>query len=189
MGIHSVRRMALPILISLQPEGLPPIGIDLRDLTYVWRAPLSAFPRDPGVVRFGTYSVESDSPGFVGAALDLDPLLWMIGLNAFRGQRATWLRPDDRYRLKRWPDLDALPQEPVQARAIKALAQGLMSVEKLAARLGGDVVAAQQTVNALSLMSALRRVESGRAAPILPPITAEFEEPARPRGRHVRRGG
>lgn len=188
MGIHSTRQMARPILISLSIPGYDPIGVDLRHHTYAWPSPLTDFPREPGEVQVGTYSVEGDSPGFAGKSRGLDPLLWMIGLNAFPGRIASWLRYGDKYRLKRWPDLDVLPHTPDQLRAIRTLAKGLMTVDKLAQRTPVGVGAAHDVVNALSLMGALRRVEAPDGAPMQPP-PGEYDAPSRVRGRHVRRGG
>lgn len=187
MAVQSIRQIPRPILIALSVPGHNPIGIDLRSSTYVWDTALDEFPTEPGTVHVSTYPIESEDPGFAGPAQGLDLLLWMIGLNAFPG-RATWLRPGDRYRLKRWPDHDAFPHTPDQLRLIKTLAQGLMTVDKLAAKTKVDVAEAQRVVNALSLMGALRRIESADAAPMQPPVTPEYDTPTRVRGKHVRRG-
>lgn len=188
MAVHSIRQMPRAILISLTLRGHASIGIDLRHHTYVWPTPLDEFPTQPGEVLVGTYPIDGDAPGFVGKAQGLDPLLWVIGVNAFGGARASWLRPGDRYRLKRWPDLDVLPHTADQGRAITTIAQGLMTVEKLAAKAGLAVDQAQDVVNALSLMGALHRIEGKNSAPLQPPPGA-YDQPARVRGRHVRRGG
>jgi hypothetical protein len=187
MAVQSLRQIPRPILIALSVPGHSPIGIDLRSNTFVWDASLEDFPVDPGPVHVSTHPIEADDPGFAGTAQGLDLLLWLVGLHAFPA-RATWLRAGDRYRLKRWPDYEALPHSDDELRVIKAAAQGLMTVEKLAARAKVDAPVAQRVVNALSLMGALRRVESTDAAPLQPPVTAEYDTPTRVRGKHVRRG-
>lgn len=189
MSVHSIRQIPRPILIAISVPGHSPIGIDLRHHTYVWQTPLERFPVEPGMIQVSTYPVSGDDPTFAGESLGLDPLLWLIGLNAFPDGRASWLRAGDKYRLKRWPDFDVLPHTPEQARAIKTLAGGLMTVDKLGARSRLTVSECQRVVNALSLMDALRRIESSSAAPALPPVTADYDPPARERGKHVRRGG
>jgi hypothetical protein len=113
----------------------------------------------------------------------------MIGLNAFLGSPASWLRPGDKYRLKWWPEFELLPHTPDQALAVKTLAKSMMSVEKLAKLARIPQPDAQNVVNALSLMGALRRLEAPNAAPMQPPVPPELEPPTQGRGRHVRRGG
>ena len=189
MAIHSIQQIPRPILISLEPTAHPPIAIDLRAQGYVWATPLNEFPPAPAEVRVGTYPVDSDAPGLGGRVLGIDPLLWMIGLNAFEGGRASWLRPGDKYRLKWWPEFELLPHTANHARAVKTLARSMMTVDKLATLAKIEVGEAHAVVNALSLMGALRRLESRDAAPALPPVSAEWEAPDRSRGRHVRRGG
>jgi hypothetical protein len=189
MAIQSLRQIPRPILLSLVPADLPPIVIDLRDLTYDWDLPIESFPADPGVVLVGTHALDDDPRSLSRRALGVDPLLWMIGLNAFGDGLASWLRPGEKYRLKRWPDLGRLPHTPEQLRVIKTLAKGLMTIEKLSAKASVDLGEARRVVAALSLMALLRRIESRGGAPILPPIPPEFEPPTRI-GRHsTRRGG
>jgi hypothetical protein len=188
-AIHALRQIPRPILISLTPRGHRAIAIDPRTNVYVWDVPLTEFPADPGSVVIGTYPIEGDAPGLAGTQLGIDPLLWMIGLNAFPGTLATWLREGDKFRLRWWPEFERFPHTPDQARLIKTVAKGMMTVDKLAtlARVSrGDAAC---VINALSLMGALRRLESPKGAPALPPVTAEYDAPDRARGRHVRRGG
>ncbi|MCU1439718.1 MAG: hypothetical protein JWP85_715 [Rhodoglobus sp.] len=189
MAINSIRQIPRPILLALVPEGHGSIVIDFRDLTYVWDTPIERFPTSPGVVQVGTHALDGDDRSLARGAVGLDPLLWMIGLHAFPGGLASWLRAGDKHRLKRWPDFDVLPHTPEQARVVKTLAKGLMTVEKLAKRAAVGDETARQVVNALSLMAALRRVESSTAAPMLPPSSADFQ-PIVKIGRHsTRRGG
>lgn len=189
MAIQAVRQLARPILVSLVPPNLPPIVIDLRYLTYDWDVPISRFPKDPGPVQVGTHFLDDDPREISSRAVDVDPLLWMIGLHAFAGERASWLRAGDKYRLKRWPDFALVPCTPDQQRVVKTLAQGLMTAEKAAQKAKVTESIAHDVVNALSLMGALRRIDGPGAAPMLPPSTADFQ-PIVKIGRHsTRRGG
>lgn len=195
MAVHSVQQLARPILISLEVAGHGTFVIDPRSSTYVWSPPPDAstdageqFPVSPDFVYVTTYPVELDSPGLIGTAVGVDALFWMIGLNAFAGTSASWLRPGDKYRLKWWPEFDLLPHTPDQARAVKVLAKSMMSVEKVARLARIFESNAHDVVNGLSLMGALRRLEAPNAAPLLPPVPPELERPTQ-RGRHVRRGG
>jgi hypothetical protein len=189
MAIQAVRQIPRPILVSLVPAELPPIVIDLRYLTYDWDAPITAFPADPGTVQVGTHYLDEDPRELSARATGVDPLLWLIGIHAFPGVRASWLRPGDRYKLKWWPDLDVMRHTPEQARVVRTLAGGLMTVEKLAQKAKVDEAVAHDVVNALSLMAALRRIDGPGGAPMLPPMSAEFQ-PVVKIGRHsTRRGG
>lgn len=188
-AIHAIRQIPRPILMSLTPEGYRSIAIDPRTNEYVWDVPLSEFPARPASVVVGTYPIDGESPGLAGERLGIDALLWMIGLNAFPDSLATWLRAGDKFRLKWWPDFDFLPHTDTHKRIIKTLAKSMMTVDKLATLAKVDLAEAREVVNALSLMGALRRLESPKGAPSLPPTTAEYDSPTRERGRHVRRGG
>ena len=188
-AIHGIQQIARPMLVSLTPSGFGPIAIDFRSQEYVWQHRLSEFPTLPDNVVVGTYPIDGEAPGLAGHRLGLDPLLWMIGLNAFGGERASWLRAGDKYRLKWWPDLDLLPATPEQLHVVKTSVKALMTVEKLAQAAKLPVEQVQPVVNALSLMNALRRIEGKGGSPVLPPMASLVAaQPDRVRGRHVRRG-
>ena len=188
MAIQAVRGIPERILVSIVPGDLPGIVLDLRDLRYDWDLPLTEFPRHPGPIEVGTHYLADDPRELSPRAVGMDVLLWLIGLHAFDGGRATWLRAGDRYRLKWRPELDEFIT-PEQSRVVRALTGGLATVDKLAARAKVEPGTAHDVVNALSLMNALRRVEAKGAAPSLPPMSAEFE-PIVKIGRHsTRRGG
>ncbi|OYX58830.1 MAG: hypothetical protein B7Y93_01175 [Micrococcales bacterium 32-70-13] len=179
MAIHAVRRMPTPMVVTLQPEGLEPMQIDMRGYVYQWARPLADFPDDPGPVAISTRAIRDAEPAFAGddfvdhppafAGSSLEPLLWLIGTRAFSGGRASWLRSGDRYRLYRWPDFSLLPVTDQEQGIVKASAAGFMVVEKLAQRARVEVEAAQRVVNALSLMGLLRRHAARGAAPDAPP--------------------
>lgn len=179
MAIHAVRRMPTPMIVSLQPEGFEPLQIDMRGYVYQWSTPLEQFPDDPTTVAIGTRAIRDAEPAFAGddfvdhppafAGASLEPVLWLIGTRAFGGQRASWLRSGDRYRLYRWPDFGLLPMTDEQQRIVKASAAGFADVEKIAQRAKVDVEAAQRVINALSLMGLLRRHAAANAAPDAPP--------------------
>jgi len=189
-AIHGIQQIAKPMLVSLSPSGFGTIAIDLRSQEYVWQHRLVEFPPMPDNVVIGTYPIEGDAPGLAGERLGLGPLLWMIGLNAFGGDRASWLRQGDKFRLKWWPDLDLLPATPEQLHVVKTSVKSLMTVEKLAQVAKLPVEQVQPVINALSLMNALRRVEGKGGSPVLPPMAnVVAAQPDRVRGRHVRRGG
>lgn len=189
MAVHSIQQIAKPILISLSPDDYPTIIIDPRHREYAWSVPLTQFPDFPDEVQFGTYPLTEDAPGLGGEVRGVDALFWMIGVSSFAGAPATWLRWGDKFKLKWWPDLDIIPHTPEQAKLVKYLARGLMTAEKLASGAGAGVAEAQNVINALSLMGALRHVPGKSTAPTTPPITPEMDARIPDRGKHARRGG
>ncbi len=179
MALHAIRRMPSAMIVTLQPDGLDPMLIDMRGYVYQWPVPLDQFPAEPSTVAIGTRVIESAAPAFAGADYSysrpafagqpLDALLWLIGINAFDGGRASWLRSGDRYRLYRWPELEKMPMTPEHVHIIKTSARGFMTVDKLAAKAATDLESVQRVVNALSLMALLRRHPAANAAPDAPP--------------------
>lgn len=179
MAIHAARRMPSAMLVSLQPEGLEPMLIDLRGYVYRWSLTLDELPLSPSSVAIGTTALEEAAPAFAGADYSyvrpafagrpLEELLWLIGTRAFDGGRASWLRAGDRYRLYRWPEFEKLSITDEQQHIVKVCARGFMVVEKLAAKAKVEVDAAQRVINALSLMGLLRRHPAANAAPDAPP--------------------
>lgn len=189
-AIHSIQQIPRPILVTLSPAGSPAVVIDLRHQEYAWAAALEDFPVHPADVAVGTYPIEPDSPRLAGETRGVDALLWLIGVHAYPGNRASWLRVGDKYRLKWWPDLDTLPATPEQVRIIKASVKGMMTVEKLATVAKCDVEDAHSVINGLSLMGALRRLEGKGGSPTQPMPQGRYDLPDSQRGgRHVKRGG
>ena len=164
--MQAFRRLEQPVALLLQPAGLPPAVLDLTRHEYVWAHPLTDFPVAPGPVLVATQQITAHTPSPIrGRGDDLDALLWLIGLHAFPGSRAPWLGADEKFRLRRWPYFEALVHTAEQARVVKALARGFMTVEKAASSAKVEPAEAQRVVNALSLMTALRRTGHETAMP------------------------
>lgn len=167
--MQGFRRLEQPVALLLQPQGMPPAVLDLMKHEYVWALPLTQFPADPGQVLVATQPITRDTPSPIrGSGDDLDALLWLIGLHAYPGRRAPWLAADEKFRLRRWPYFEALLHTPEQARVVKTLARGFMTVEKAASASKVDAAETQRVVNALSLMTALRRTGHEAAMPTGP---------------------
>ncbi|MCU1513209.1 MAG: hypothetical protein JWO10_299 [Microbacteriaceae bacterium] len=177
MAIHSIRRVSTSMLLYLQPDDHHELVMDFRHHAYRWDTPLEYFPENPASVKVGTQQIElTMPPPFRLPGEDLDPLLWRIGLAAFPEGRAAWLRPGDRFRLRRQPDLEGLPHTTDQARITKALDKMLLlSTEKLARSVDLPMLEVQQVVNALSLMGAVRRAPASSSAPMDPPPPTSTE--------------
>jgi hypothetical protein len=168
-AVQAFRRLEQPVALLLQPDGMPPAVLDLMKHEYVWGLPLTRFPVDPGPVLVATQPITRETPSPIrGSGDDLDALLWLIGLHAYPGRRAPWLAADEKFRLRRWPYFEALLHTPEQARVVKTLARGFMTVEKAASASKVDMHEAQRVINALSLMTALRRTGHDPMMPVEP---------------------
>jgi hypothetical protein len=172
-AVHGIRSFTTPMLLALEPAGLPPIVIDPRHRAFAWSLPISDFPAAPESVSVATQAVTPDAPpAFPLPGRPLDALLWMIGRTAFADEAAPWLVHGDRYRLSRWPNLTDLPHDSDELTMIAVLANGWASVPELAVATGVPRRVAQRLVNALALMDLLRVLEpEPDAAPPLRPRT------------------
>lgn len=158
--IHRGQQMPHPPLLEVRPAGFTPIVIDLAAGLYSWDNTLRALPAAPPEVLVRVHPVST--PGLVasGRTRPVDAVLWLIGVHAFPNGIASWLAPDDKYKLRRTPDLTNLLHTPRHALAMKRLTRGPVTLEKLVDTAGIDPISARQVVNGLSLSGALERIES-----------------------------
>ena len=155
-AIHAVRRMRTPVLIELDVQGVGVITIDPQHHVYSGHVNPSLLPLHPSTVVVETRATSRDAGALERSARSLDSLLWAIGVNAFGNQRATWLWPDDRYRLTRWPNLSGVVVEGDHVRMFGILAHAFATPEELAATAECDVAQARRLINALSLIGILK---------------------------------
>jgi hypothetical protein len=162
--LHGSDSSSEPTVIRVTSPGLPPLTIDCRERVYWWSLPLDRFPGSPPPLsaRLDRRD-EAELPGSAG--FDAEPLLWMIGTAAFSTAPAPWLGAEVRVRLRRWPNLTALPHDERHIRMLSMLSHAALSAEDLA-RLGSvSVPTASAVVGALSLMGVLRATEQLDAVP------------------------
>lgn len=168
MAIHSAIHQPTPAVLRLDIIGHPPIAVDLRYHAFMWEGDLARFPDEPPHVEVRSAVAPPDAgPIFELPGLELDILLWLVGLNSFSGSPATWLRRGERYRLQRWPNFTVLPRRMDHIRMTAALVNAPLSVDELSAATGVPVSDAQRLINALTLMEA---VEITSAAPVTPVV-------------------
>jgi hypothetical protein len=148
--------------------------IDFGHNAFSWSTPLELFPVDAVHTGLETIPTGPDSPPFFELpGQGLDSLLWEIGNNSFGGQPAFWLRPDERYRLTRWPNLTQHSHNLRQVQMIAVLGNTYASAAELASFAGAELSEAQGLVNALSLMrilSPLSAAPAAQAAPAVPVV-------------------
>lgn len=156
MAIHAVQGMPTPVLLRLDVVGVGLITIDARHHAYAGDIVPATFPAHPAAVLLETRAAPPGDSPVLGHARDLDGLLWMIGAHAFGEQPATWLWPEDRYRLSRWPNLGSVAVGMDEVRMFGMLANVFATPAELAAAVGCALGTAQRAINALSLMGILR---------------------------------
>ena len=155
--IHRVGSIPVPVNMRLEVADHPPIVIDFARRTYSATLPFDRYPIHPGSVAITAEAVAPGSPSpFPGVGVQLDGLLWAVGITAFEGQSAPWLRPTDRYRLTRWPNFTELPHTMDYIRMTALLGAGFLSLAELCAGASVSVGQAQRILNALSLMGGLQ---------------------------------
>ncbi len=175
-AIHSIRQLPMPMLLTVATSECEPIWIDFGAGRYYWERPLASMPESPGTVKVYSQPIEAGKPPYPWVAWrGMEPLLWQIGRHAFGTDRASWMRPDDRYTLQHWPNLTEIPHSADEIRMIATLANGYLTVQELGLVAGVDEPNAQRMLNTLSLIGAVKPA-GGPLAP--PPIVAKVQAEA-----------
>jgi len=177
-AMHSMRQLPMPMLLTVVMQDCEPLWVDFSTSRYYWERSLLAMPEMPGGVTVYSQPLEVGNPPYPWVPWRaMDPLLWQIGRFAFGGERATWMRPGDRYALQRWPNLTEIPHTADEIRMIATLANGYLTAQELALLTGQDEPTAQQVLNRLSLMGAVKPA----AGPLAPPsiVTQAQGQPQR----------
>ncbi|UJP10269.1 hypothetical protein L2X99_00660 [Microbacterium sp. KUDC0406] len=153
------------LLLEIVADDDAPLVIDVAGRTFWWDRPLAEFPARLQTLVISPLEPRGYDPGTAGN--DLEPLLWQIAHASFDGGRARWLKPGDRYRLRRWPNLTALPHDAEQVRAMSLLGQAALTAEEFSAIAEIEDDDAVRLLSALSLMGLLR-VQPAREATAAP---------------------
>ncbi len=174
IAISSVMALNTPVNLKMVIEAHDPLLIDFRHHAFSWSTPLQDFPGDAVHVGLETEPTSADAPLYCEhPGVDLDSLLWEIGINSFDGRPAFWLAPDERYRLTRWPNLTQHSHNMRQVKMIAVLGNAYASASELAAFAGVEESEAQRLINALSLMRILSRSSVAPAAAVPAETPAE----------------
>jgi len=158
------------LMLEVVADDDDPLIIDIADRTFWWHLPLSDFPPKLRSLAITPVDPRGYDPG--GAGHDLEPLLWQVAQASFDGGRARWLKPGDRYKLRRWPNLTALPHDSDQVRAMSLLGQAALTAEEFSSVAGIDETEAVRLLSALSLMGLLR-VQPAREAAAAPALIVQ----------------
>jgi len=167
-AVHAIRQMAMPMTLRLDlgPDGV--VAIDFGMHAYEWDGHIAELPASPPLVLVETRPAPPDGrPSIEPPGKPLDPLLWTIGWHAFGDAPAPWLRPGERYRLRRWPSLTDIQVSLDQVRMIAMLGNAFANAAELAAAAGTSSGDAQRLINGFAVLGILRR--STGAGPIPQP--------------------
>jgi hypothetical protein len=148
-------------IVTATAAALPTITIDMVERTYWWEQPLERFPAGP--VDLVVHSIprgDAIKPSVAGHYVE--PLLWRVGT----GAETLFSRVDPalRYKLRRWPDLGAMPHTADQLRAIKMLASAQLTTTELAAIAEITETDVRTLIGTFALMSILDAAKDPAAA-------------------------
>jgi hypothetical protein len=176
IAVNSVLQLSIPMFLKMELDAHGPLLIDFRYHAFAWSTPLADFPANAILMGLET------EPTDLAAALlfdmpgqNLDGLLWLMGINSFDGQRASWLAPDERYKLSRWPNLTQHAHTMRQMHMMAILGNAFLSVRELADMAGVAESEAQRLINALSLMRIIEHSAEVPATEVAEPETAKRE--------------
>ncbi len=142
------------IRLAVQDKGI--LTIDPKYQAYQWSSPLTEFPLEIGSATLDAKKVEDGDPAILTQpGSEMGDILWLIGYNAFKGSRATWLNDNERYKLQKWPNLTSLGVGMEVVLISATLGNTPASAEELALSGGVSKEQANNIVNALSLMGLL----------------------------------
>lgn len=154
-----------PAILTVEFVDESPMVIDWGRSRYWWVTPIENFPATPRVSRIRLARGPGVRLPFMREEpVELEPLLWFIGRDAFADEPAWWLSPDSRYRLERWPNLTEFAHHPDQVRMIAQLSTSSLAVDELAAAVRLQPAEAQVFINTLSLMGLLSEEPIGESA-------------------------
>ena len=167
VALYSIVQNSAPAVAEIRVENLDMIRIDFRFRAYNSRIPLEQVSANGSRIAIRSTLVEAFRPPIVNLPGEsLDKLFWFIGSQAFHGTGAPWLKPEDRYRLRRWPNFTELNHAVADMRAAAAIGNCFLNAAELASAAGISVESAIRTLNAYSLMGLLEIQTDKTAAPV-----------------------
>ncbi len=164
---HSLQQMPMPMLLTITASDMEPIWIDFASKRFTSTGDVDALPAVPHDVSIYAQPIEPGARPYPWAPwAPMVKVLWSVGRQAFDGVPASWMRPDDRYRLTGWPDLTGLPHTVDETRVIAALGEGFLDANEVGLVTGVEVSAAQRVLNSLSLLGQVTAQRGHLAPPV-----------------------
>ncbi len=168
VALYSIVQNSAPAVAEIRVENLDMIRIDFRFRAYNSRIPLEQVAMHGSRIAIRSTLVEAYRPPIVTLPGEsLDKLFWFIGSQAFHGMAAPWLKPEDRYRLRRWPNFTELNHAVADMRIAAAIGNCFLNAAELSSAAGIAPDVATRTLNAYSLMGLLEIQTDRTAAPVI----------------------
>lgn len=157
MTLYSLMQNNAQAIAEISIAGTETVNIDFRFRAYQSTAAIEWLPSEPMFTSIRTVQAEPHwPPAFALPGKPIDSFLWFVGANAFRGGAAPWLKPEERYRLQRWPNLTDINHTMEDMRMTALLGNTYMNAVELSSASGIKLEAATRLVNAYSLMGLLQ---------------------------------
>jgi hypothetical protein len=175
LTLYSLMQNNAQAIAEISIAGTETVNIDFRFRAYQSTAEIEWLPSEPMFTSIRTVQAEPNwPPAFALPAKPLDAFLWFVGFNAFSGGPAPWLKPEERYRLQRWPNFTEINHTMEDMRMTALLGNTYMNAFELATAAGAKIDAANRLLNAYSLIGLLQvSVEKNEAAAPVPAKPAE----------------
>jgi len=148
-------------IVTASAASIPTITIDMHERTYWWESSLDSFPSHP-IDLVVTTVPRAESVGPAVAGRYIEPLLWRAGTGS--GVLFTRVDPALRYKLRRWPDLAAMPHTAQQLRAITLLANAQLTTTEIATIADITEKDVRTLIGTFVLMSLIDAVKDPAAA-------------------------
>ncbi len=170
MVLYSIMQNSQPVIAEMSVAGTDTIQIDFRFRAFSTDVPIENLPCAPIRAAIRTVTAQPEwPPAFALPGQSLDKLLWFVGINAFSGAPAPWIKPEERYRLQRWPNFTEMSYRPEHMRMTALIGNAFLSPEEIALQARVPVETAVRMINAYSLMGLLQ-------ATVVPERASAFED-------------
>lgn len=155
--LYSIVQNSAPVIAEMNIAATNSVLIDFRYRAFVSDEPIENLPCNPSRVLIRTEVAQPGQPPAIPLpGTGIDQLLWYVGINAFDGKPAPWIRSEDRYRLQRWPNFTEITYQMDHMRMTALIGNAFMNAQEMADAAGVPIETAVRMVNAYSLMGLLQ---------------------------------
>jgi hypothetical protein len=147
-------------IVTATSPSMATMTIDMAERTFWWASSLDSLVGHPADLVVTTVARrEAVKPAVAGRYIE--PLLWRLGTGA--GTLFTNVDATLRYKLRRWPDLAAMPHSADQLRAITLLANAQLTTTEISTIAGLSETDVRTLIGTFTLMELLDAVKDPAA--------------------------
>ena len=147
-------------IVTATSPSMATMTIDMAERTFWWESSLESLATSPTDLVVATVP-RADSARPTVAGRYIEPLLWRVGTGA--GTLFTNVDAALRYKLRRWPDLAAMPHSADQLRAITLLANAQLTTTEISTIAGLTEADVRTLIGTFTLMELLDAVKDPAA--------------------------